>query len=110
TGISWVNDDVVAQAQLLASGLQVSFDAPLKPPPGDAAQAGVTVALEAPMPLKAFNPSADATATLNLNVPLSADLSFPNGNSILWKPAQAGAELGNLLAVLVAEQVQRVRL
>jgi hypothetical protein len=82
----------------------------VKTPPGDAAQAVVTVTLEAPMPLKAFNANAAAAATLNLNVPLSADLSFPNGNSILWKPAQAGAELGNVLAVLVAEQIQRVRL
>jgi hypothetical protein len=110
TGISWVNDDVVAQAQLLANGLQMFFDAPLTPPPGDSGQAVMTVTLEAPMPLKTFNAAAAATAQMTLSVPLSSTLSFPSTSTLLWKPGQAGAELSNLLAVLVAEQVQRVRL
>jgi hypothetical protein len=110
TGISWVNDDVIPQAQLQASGLQIFFDGQVTPPPGDAAQAVVTVTLEAPVPLKSFDPSAIASAQATLSMPLSANLSFPTNNTMLWKPGQAGAELSNLLTFLVAEQVQRVRL
>jgi hypothetical protein len=110
TGISWVNDDVVSQAQLLASGLQIFFDSPLTPPPADSGQAVVTVTLEAPVPLKTFSAAAATTAQMTLNVPLSSTLSYPSANTLLWKPGQAGAELGNLIGILVAQQVQRVRL
>jgi hypothetical protein len=110
TGISWVHDDVMAEAQLQASGLQIFFDAPLTPPPGDAGQAVVTVTLEAPVPLKALNPAADAAAQITLCVPLHGDLSFPTTSTMLWKPSQGGSELSNLLAFLVSEQVQRARL
>ncbi len=110
TGISWVNDDVIAQADLQASGLQIFFDGPVTPPPGDAGQAVVSVSLEAPMPLKSFSSAVDASAQVTLNVLLGSTLSFPSDNTLLWKPGQGGAELSNLLAVLVAEQVQQVRL
>jgi len=110
TGVSWVHDDIMGQGQLQAAGLQIFFDAPLTPPPGDAAKAVVTVALEAPVPLKALNPSADAAAEITLSVPLTGDLSFPNTSTMLWKPSQGGSELGNLLAFLVSERVQLARL
>jgi hypothetical protein len=109
-GVSWVNDDIIPQAQLLANGLQIFFDSAVTPPPGDAAQAVVGVTMDAPVPLKAINPAADATARMNLSLPLSSDLSFPNPTTLLWKPGGSGVELGNLIAFLVTEQVQRVRL
>lgn len=110
TGISWVNDDIVAQAQLQASGLQIFFDGPVAPPAGDAGPAVVSVTMDAPVPLKTLNPAADPAARMTLSLPLSADLSFPSANTILWKPGQAGSELASLAAFLVSEQVQRVRL
>jgi Family of unknown function (DUF6519)/Bacterial Ig-like domain (group 2) len=107
TGISWVNDDVIPQAQLRANGLQIFFDGPVTPPPGDAVQAVVSVTMDAPVPLKTINPAADATAQMNLSLPLNSDLSFPNPSTMLWKH---GVEFDNLTAFLVTEQVQRVRL
>src|SRR5206468_1148152 len=70
----------------------------------------VSVTMDAPVPLKTINPAADSAARMNLSVPLSSDLSFPSANTMLWKPGQGGAELANLAAFLVTEQVQRVRL
>ena len=110
TGISWVNDDVIPQAQLAANGLQIFFDGPVTPPPGDAAQAVVSVTMDAPVPLRTINPAADPGARMSLSLPLSSDLSFPSANAMLWKPGQGGVEFGNLTAFLVTEQVQRVRL
>jgi hypothetical protein len=56
TGISWVNDDVIPQTQLAANGLQIFFDGPVTPPPGDAAQTVVSVTMDAPVPLRSINP------------------------------------------------------
>jgi hypothetical protein len=107
SGISWVHDDVLVQAQLQTSGLQLFFDGALTPPPGDAAQAVLTVTMETPVLLKTFNAAADPAAQITLDVPLSATLSYPTTNTILWKP---GADFANLAAMLVGEQVQRVRM
>lgn len=110
TGVSWVNDDIVSQAQLQSSGLQLFLDGPVTPPVGDAGAAIVTVTLEAPIPLKGVVPSADSAVALPLAVVLSGDLSFPVANALLWKPARAGADFSNIAAFLVAQQVNRVRL
>ncbi len=107
TGISWVHDDVVAQAQLQASGLQIFFDGPLTPPPGDAAGVVMKVTMETPVPFKSFNAAADAAALVTLDMPLANALSFPAANTLLWKP---GTDFANLTAFLVTEQVQRVRM
>lgn len=110
TGISWVNDDIIPQAQVLANGLQIFFDGTVTPPPGDAAQAVVSVTMDAPVPLKTINPAADAAAQMNLSLPLSSDLSFPDPTTLQWKPGGSGVELSNLVAFLVTEGVRRVRL
>jgi hypothetical protein len=60
--------------------------------------------------LSTFSAAAAASAQVTLNVPLASTLSFPTSNTLLWMPGQGGAELSNLLSVLIAEQVQRVRL
>ena len=106
-GIGWVNDDVMPQNQFQAGGLQVVFDGPVKPPPGDAAQAVMTVTLEAPVPLTVLDSTAPPAARVTLTARLASAVSFPaQGNAIRWSP---GADLSGLLAFLIAKGTQRVR-
>lgn len=110
TGINWVHDDVIAQQPLQTSGLQIFFDGPLTAPPGDSGSAIVSVVLDTPAPLKTINPAADPGALFRLSVPLNGDVTLPSPDVLAWKPAQGGAELANLAAFLISENVERVRL
>ena len=108
--VSWVNDDVITQAQLLANGLQVIFDNPVSPLVTATGLSALSVTLVAPFQLKAISPPAETAIALPQSVVLSGELSLPAPNSLLWKPAKSGAELASLTTLLAAEQVGRVLL
>ncbi|HWU80386.1 MAG TPA: DUF6519 domain-containing protein, partial [Caulobacter sp.] len=110
TGVNWVHDDVIAQDPLKSAGLQIFFDGPMTAPVGDSGQAIISVLLDMPAPLKVFNPAADATATVPLSIPLNGEVSLSSPKVLVWKPVQGGAELANLAAFLISQNVQRVRL
>jgi Family of unknown function (DUF6519) len=114
-GTSWINDDDLDQALLLANGLRIFLDGPIAPPPaGGAAEsvnAALSVTMEAPLqlpPLAPAGPSAVATHVIALN----GDIDFPAPNVIEWKPRAGGAELASLstyLASQAANPVTRVK-
>jgi hypothetical protein len=110
TGVNWVHDDIIALEPLQSAGLQIFFDGAMTAPVGDSGQSIVSVTLETPAPLKIINPGADAKSTFRLSTPLAGEVTLPAPNVLAWKPAQSGAELSNLVAFLVNENIQRVRL
>jgi hypothetical protein len=111
TGVNWVHDDVISQQNLQTSGLEIFFDGPMTAPAGDSGQAIISVVLDTPAPLKTINPAATvANAVFRLSTPLTGDVSMPSPTTLLWKPTQGGAELSNLAAFLISENIQRARL
>ena len=110
TGMNWVNDDVVSQDFIPTSGLQVFFDGAVTPPPPEviATSSVVVVNLEMPLVIKPAALPVDQL-TAQFAALLAGDISFPTPRSLLWKPTKAGAEIKNLIAYLVSQQVLRVR-
>jgi hypothetical protein len=108
-GMNWMNDDVVSQDFLQTSGLQVFFDGAVTPPPTDGTSGVVVVNLEMPLVVKPPLTTVDQPVTAQFAAILNGDMSFPGGNSLLWKPAKSGAEIKSLIAYLVSQQVSRVR-
>jgi hypothetical protein len=111
TGLSWLNDDIMTQAQFATNGLQVFFDNAPTPPPGDSAAASMTVSVEAPILMTSIAQAA-TTIGVPLSILLNGDISFPSANILQWKPAQPGTELSNLSNFLVGQKVSvgKVRL
>jgi Family of unknown function (DUF6519) len=111
TGFNWVNDDVVSQDFIPTNGLQVFFDGPVTPPPTDlTGTSGVVVVnLEMPLVVKAPATPADTPVTAPFAAILNGDISFPTPSSLLWKPANNGADIKNLIAYLVSQQILKVR-
>ncbi|HUO55503.1 MAG TPA: DUF6519 domain-containing protein [Rhodoblastus sp.] len=103
TGLSWLNDDVMTQAQLAANGLQIFFDAGPTPTPGDSASASVTVSIDSPVEMTSIA-QAPTTIGLPLSIQLGGDISFPSANVLQWKPAAPGTDFSNLSTFLVGQK------
>jgi hypothetical protein len=107
TGINGVNDDILLQGleQLNSNGLQVFLDGIPIQPPLESCPAIMIVTLE--MPVVA---STDPLVRVQGSVILNGDIQFPSLNTMQWKPAQGGAELSQLVVLLVNQQVSRIRM
>jgi hypothetical protein len=103
TGINWVNDDILLQGleQLNSNGLQVFLDGIPIQPPLESRPAIMIVTLEMPVVV-----STDPLVRAQGSVILNGDIQFPSLNAIQWKPAQGGAELNQLVAVLVNPRIR----
>jgi len=109
TGISWVNDDDLDQAALLASGLRIFLDGPLTPPPVDASaeilNTILSVTMEAPILLPAISQAGPSPFAVQM-ITLSGEIGFPAPNNVIeWKPKAGGAELTSISTYLATQPV-----
>jgi hypothetical protein len=109
--MNWVNDDVVAQDFIATSSLQVFLDGPVTPPSTDLIGSSGVVVVNLEMPVVIQPPAMMGVqpVTAQVGVILNGDISFPSPTTLQWKPANNGADLKNLFAYLVSQQIQRVR-
>jgi Family of unknown function (DUF6519) len=109
-GTSWVNDDDLDQAVLLANGLRVFLDGPITYPPPAAVESlntALSVTIEAPLQLPALA-AAGPTGVATHAIALNGDVDLPAPNVIEWKPRAGGVELASLSTYLVSQPASPV--
>jgi hypothetical protein len=112
-GINWVNDEFVTQ-DTITNGLRVTLDSAVTPSGSDSSNSIATLSMDMPLVFGASGAldvaSTDGQVTGQITTILDGDVSFPQPNVLLWKPAKNGAEFKTLITALVAQHVSRVRL
>src|SRR5262249_5973418 len=103
-----------ATQDTITNGLRVTLDSAVTPSGSDSSSSIATLSMDMPLVFGAAGAldvaPTDGQVTGQITTILNGDVSFPQPNVLLWKPAKNGAEFKTLITALVAQRVPGVRL